>query len=252
MITRPSVRGTAKPGIGCSAPTLATAAVERPVLYEALMLDIANTRWRFDQQTNTGPPCRGASFGAAGGGVSHGMSGPHTVSGGDTVDLPGLWTPAQRRVESDRRRSGRPQPLGNLADDRCRSSLRFRPRDSHSPTAHRRHGHRSSEHDPCTARGSCAGQRGRDDHEGMTTHPEYTLVSEALDLSEQPGPLQIRHDQHLKNPRTKSESNSLRRRTQLPSGSPGVSFHPSKGLPRPPTGGGRRSAVSGRGPAFSV
>ncbi len=56
MITRPSVRGTAKPGIGCSAPTLATAAVERPVLYEALMLDIANTRWRFDQQTNAGPP----------------------------------------------------------------------------------------------------------------------------------------------------------------------------------------------------
>ena len=152
------------------------------------MLDIANTRWRFDQQTNAGPPCRGASFGAAGGGVSHGMSGPHTVSGGDTVDLPGLWTPAQRRVESDRRRSGRPQPLGNLADDRCRLSLRFRPRDSHSPTAHRRHGHRSSEHDPCTARGSCAGQRGLDDHEGMTTHPEYTLAKPS-DLSEQPGPL---------------------------------------------------------------
>ena len=183
MITRPSVRGTAKPGIGCSAPTLATAAVERPVLYEALMLDIANTRWRFDQQTNAGPPCRGASFGAAGGGVSHGMSGPHTVSGGDTVDLPGLWTPAQRRVESDRRRSGRPQPLGNLADDRCRSSLRFRPRDSHSPTAHRRHGHRSSEHDPCTARGSCAGQRGLDDHEGMTTHPEYTLAKPSTCLN---------------------------------------------------------------------
>ena len=53
------------------------------------------------------------------------MSVPHTESGGGTVDLPGLWTPPQRRVESERRRSGRPQPLGNLADDRCRLYLRF-------------------------------------------------------------------------------------------------------------------------------
>ena len=73
-------------GIGCSAPTLAAAAVEPPLLYDALMLDIANKSWRFDQQTNADPPCRGASFGAAGGGVSHGRSGPHTtVSGGGTA-----------------------------------------------------------------------------------------------------------------------------------------------------------------------
>ena len=130
-------------GIGCSAPTLA---VERPFLYDALMLAIADTAWRFDEQTNAGPPCGEASLAASGGGVSHCMSVPHTVSGGGTVDLPALWTPAQRRVESKRRRSGRPQPLGNLADDRCRSCLRFRPRDSHSPTAHR-HRYRSSEHD---------------------------------------------------------------------------------------------------------
>ena len=60
-------------------------------------------------------------------------------------------------------RSGRPQPLGNLADNRCRSCLRFRPRDSHSPTAHRRHGSRSSEHEPCTTWGPHTGQCGRDD-----------------------------------------------------------------------------------------
>ena len=40
MITRTPVRGTAMTGIGCSAPTLA-AAVELPLLYDALMLDIA-------------------------------------------------------------------------------------------------------------------------------------------------------------------------------------------------------------------
>ena len=108
-------------GIDC----LGTAAVERPLLYDALLLAIADTGWRFDEQTNARPPRRGASLGASGGGVSHGMSVPHTESGGGTVDLPGLWTPAQRRVESERRRSGRPQPLGNLADDRCRLYLRF-------------------------------------------------------------------------------------------------------------------------------
>ena len=38
-------------GVGCSAPTLATVAVERPLLYDALML--------VDEQTNAGPSGRG-------------------------------------------------------------------------------------------------------------------------------------------------------------------------------------------------
>ena len=63
--TRTKARGTAMTGVGCSAPTLATVAVERPLLYDALML--------VDEQTNAGPSGRGASLGASG--VSHGMSG---------------------------------------------------------------------------------------------------------------------------------------------------------------------------------
>ena len=47
-------------GIGCSAPTLKTAAVKRPLVYDALMLDIANMGRRFDEQTNAGPPGCGA------------------------------------------------------------------------------------------------------------------------------------------------------------------------------------------------
>ena len=110
MSNRTTVRGTAMTAIGCSAPRLATAAVERPLLYDALIA-ITDTGWRFDEQTNAGPLCRGASRGASGGGVSHDMSVPHVISGGGTVDLPGCGRPARRRVESEGRRSGRPQPL---------------------------------------------------------------------------------------------------------------------------------------------
>ena len=140
MITRTTARGTAMTSIDCSAPTLTTAAVERPLLYGAVMLDIADQSWRFPQQPNAGLPCREASFAAAGG-VSHSISGPHTVSGGGTVDLPP------------------------------------------SPTAHRPHGFRSPEHDPCTTSGSYAGRRGLDDHEGMTTHLEYTLAKPSTCLN---------------------------------------------------------------------
>ena len=49
-------------GIDC----LGTAAVERPLLYDALLLAIADTGWRFDEQTNARPPRRGASLGASG------------------------------------------------------------------------------------------------------------------------------------------------------------------------------------------
>ena len=89
---RTTVRGTAMTAIGCSAPRLATAVVERPLLYDALIA-IADTGWRFDEQTNAGPLCRGASRGASGGGVSHDMSVPHVISGGGTVDLPGCGRP---------------------------------------------------------------------------------------------------------------------------------------------------------------
>ena len=73
------------------------------------------------------------------------MPGPYPVPPRGAVDLPGLWTPAQRHAESRGRRSGRPQAAGNLAGDRCRSFL----------------------------------------HSGREIH-----LSEALDLSKQPGPLQ--------------------------------------------------------------
>ncbi len=41
------------------------------------------------------------------------------------VAVPGLWTPGQRRAESEGRRGGRPQALGSLAGDRCRPCLRW-------------------------------------------------------------------------------------------------------------------------------
>ena len=177
MSTRTPVRRTAMTGVGCSARTLKTAAVKRPLVYDALMLNIANMGRRFDDQTNARPPGPGAlPLGASGRGVSHDMSAPYTVSGGGAVDLPGVCTPAQRDIESNRGRKGRPHALGNLADDRCRSCQWFRPRDSHRPTAHRRHGHRPSQHDPRATRRPWASQRRPDDHEGMTTHPEYTLA----------------------------------------------------------------------------
>ena len=63
------------------------------------------------------------------------MTGAVTASPRRAVEVPGLWTPGRRRAESEGRRGGRPQALGNLAGDRCRSCLRRGPRDSHTPTA---------------------------------------------------------------------------------------------------------------------
>jgi len=48
--------------------------------------------------------------------------GPCAVHGG-AVEVPGLGTPGQRRAESEGRRGGRPQSVGNLAGDRRRSRL---------------------------------------------------------------------------------------------------------------------------------
>ena len=42
---------------------------------------------------------------------------------GGAVEVPGLGTPGQRRAESEGRRGGRPQTVGNLAGDRRRSCL---------------------------------------------------------------------------------------------------------------------------------
>ena len=43
----------------------------------------------------------------------------------DAVDLPGPWTPAERRADSPPWRGGRPPAVGNLAGDRRRPCLRW-------------------------------------------------------------------------------------------------------------------------------
>ena len=43
----------------------------------------------------------------------------------DAVDLPGPWTPAERRADSRPWRGGRPPAVGNLAEDRRRPCLRW-------------------------------------------------------------------------------------------------------------------------------
>ena len=142
MITRTTVRGTAMTGVGCSAPTLATAAVERPLLYDALIA-IADTGWWFDEQTNAGPPCRGASLRRIRGWRQprHARA-AHRIRRG-TVDLPGC---------------GRPHSVA--------SNPNVGEAGAHSPWKSRgRSWYRSSEYDPCTTRGSCDAQRGLDDHE---------------------------------------------------------------------------------------
>ncbi len=68
-------------------------------------------------------------------GSGHRMTGALTASPRRAVEVPGLWTPGRRRAESEGRRGGRPQALGNFAGDRCRPCLRRGPRNSHTPTA---------------------------------------------------------------------------------------------------------------------
>ena len=69
------------------------------------------------------------------GGGSDRTGGRYGPAGG-AVDLPGPWTPAGGRADSRGRRSGHPQAVGNLADERRRSAPASRPRDSHGSTAH--------------------------------------------------------------------------------------------------------------------
>ena len=178
---RTTARGTAMTAIGCSAPRLATAVVERPLLYDALIA-IADTGWRFDEQTNAGPLCRGASRGASGGGVSHDMSVPHVISGGGTVDLPGCGRP--RGVASN------PKVGEAGAHNPWKSRGRSLPLVPAVPAARFPQPHSASSswasiigNDPCTTRGTCDGQRGLEDYEGMTTHPEYTLAKPSTCLN---------------------------------------------------------------------
>ena len=181
MSNRTTVRGTAMTAIGCSAPRLATAVVERPLLYDALIA-IADTGWRFDEQTNAGPLCRGASRGASGGGVSHDMSVPHVISGGGTVDLPGCGRPPGVASNPEVGEAGAHNPW--------KSRGRSLPLVPAVPAARFPQPHSASSswasiigNDPCTTRGTCDGQRGLEDYEGMTTHPEYTLAKPSTCLN---------------------------------------------------------------------
>jgi len=73
------------------------------------------------------------------------------------VEVPGLWTPGRRCAESEGRRGGRPQALGNLAGDRCRPCLR---RGREIPTLPQRI--------------VILAMINRE-HEGVTSQPGYTL-----------------------------------------------------------------------------
>ena len=148
---------------------------------------MADTGLRFDEQTNAGPSGGGASLGASV--VCHGMRVPYTVSRGGTVDLPGCGRP--RSVASN------PKAGEAGAYSPWKSRGRSLPLVPAVPAARFPQPHSASlsslsiiGNDLCRARKSCAGQRGPDDHEGMTNAPRIRL-NEALDLSEQPGPLQI-------------------------------------------------------------
>ena len=170
MSTRNTARGTAMTSIGCSAPTSPAAAVQRPFLYDALMLTMADTGLRFDEQTNAGPVGRGASLGASV--VCHGMSVCYTVSGGDTVDLPGCGRPRSVASQPNAGQAGAHSPW--------KSRGRSLPLVPAVPVARFPQPHSASSSsvsiigdDLCRARKSCADHCGPDDHEEMTTHPEY-------------------------------------------------------------------------------
>ncbi len=90
-------------------------------------------------------------------GSGHCMTGAVTASPRRAVEVPGLWTPGRRRAESEGRRGGRSQALGNLAGDRCRPCLRLGPRDSRTPTA------------------IVILAMIQREHEGVTSQPGYTL-----------------------------------------------------------------------------
>ncbi len=101
----------------------------------------------------------------------HRGSGAVIASVRHAVEVPGLWTPGQRCAESEG--SERRASTG-LWKSRGRSLPTIPapgPRDSHTPTAHRHLGYDQ------------AGTRGRDFSTGIH-------LSEALELSKQPGPLQ--------------------------------------------------------------
>ena len=110
------------------------------------------------------------------------MIAPHTVSGGGTVDLPGCGRP--RSVASN------PKVGEAGAHSPWKSRGRSLPLVPAVPAARFPQAHSASSssvsiigNDHCRTRKSCAGQRGPDDHEGMTTHPEYTLTKPSTCLN---------------------------------------------------------------------
>ena len=70
---------------------------------------------RLVEETNAGLLGRRASLGPAGCRNARRITGLRRVSPRGAVEVPGLWTPGQRRAEFEGRRGGRPQPVGNLA-----------------------------------------------------------------------------------------------------------------------------------------
>ena len=80
---------------------------------------------RLVEETNAGLLGRRASLGPAGCRNARRITGLRSVSPRGAVEVPGLWTPGRRRAEFEGRRGGRPQPVGNLAGDRCRPCLRW-------------------------------------------------------------------------------------------------------------------------------
>ena len=181
MSNRTTVRGTAMTAIGWSAPRLATAAVERTVALRCIDRHHRHglAVRRADERGSAVPrgfPRRIRWWSQP----RHERAARHIRRG--HCGPAGLWTPARRRVESEGRRSGRPQPLEisrTIAAARACGSGREIPQP-HSASS-------SSVsiigNDLCRTRKSCAGQRGPDDHEGMTTHPEYTLTKPSTCLN---------------------------------------------------------------------
>ena len=112
------------------------------------------------------------------------MSVPHTVSGGGTVDLPGSVD--ARAASSSNPNVGEAGAHSPWKISRTIAAARACGSGREIPTAPQRivvmgidHRKRSLH----TTRESCDGQRGLDDHEGMTTHPEYTLAKPSTCLN---------------------------------------------------------------------
>ena len=122
MSTRAAARGIGMAGV-FNAGVLPVARLER-LLHSASLSEIQGESCQLDANADVSLLARRAPFAPVVGGGRHGVTGPPTVSPPGAVDLPGLWTPAQRRVESGGRRSGHPQAVGYAELGTMRSRLR--------------------------------------------------------------------------------------------------------------------------------